>query len=164
MPGKYYIQFYLGTCHISLHRPERAMGFLEKALTLNPKEEDIPSIYVYMGVCLKELERYEEALAVLEKAEQCDPERTDVRNLMGFCCFKLKEHERAIEHFRKVLKLNPASAIDYANIASNYRELGEYGKAVAYYRTALELDPGIEFARENLERLSLLGEERGERK
>lgn len=161
LPGKYYVQFYLGTCHLSLLQPERALGHLDRALDLDPKEEDIPSIHVYRGVCLKELERYDEALAALERAEQCDSERTDVHNLMGFCCFKLKKHERAIEHFRKVLKLNPASAIDYANIASNYREMGEYGKAVDYYRTALELDPGIEFARENLERLSRLAGEEG---
>ncbi|MEW6666237.1 MAG: YcaO-like family protein [Thermodesulfobacteriota bacterium] len=161
MPEKYYVRFYLGTCHLSLQRPQRAMGFLEEALTLGPKDEDIPIIYVYMGVCLKELERYREALAVLEKAERYDAERTDVHNLMGFCCFKLKEHERAIEHFRQVLRLNPASAIDYANIASNYREMGEYGKAADYYRTALELDPGIEFARENLDRLSHLAGKQG---
>jgi ribosomal protein S12 methylthiotransferase accessory factor len=158
LPGKYYVQFYLGTCLLSLLQPEQALVHLDRALALNPKEEDIPGIQVYRGVCLKELERYGEALATLERAEQCDPDRTDVHNLMGFCCFMLKKHERAIEHFRKVLKLNPASAIDYANIGSNYREMGEYAKAVAYYRTALELDPGIEFARDNLERLSPLAE------
>jgi ribosomal protein S12 methylthiotransferase accessory factor len=72
---------------------------------------------------------------------------------MGYCYYKLKEHEKAIDCFRRVLELNPASAIDYANIGSNYREMGDREKAGSYYRLALELDPTIDFARENLEKL-----------
>ena len=69
---------------------------------------------------------------------------------MGYCHFKLKEHERAIQCFQKVLRLDPSSAIDYANIASNYREMGEKENAIRYYRFALELDPSIDFARQSL--------------
>ena len=72
---------------------------------------------------------------------------------MGFCYFKLKEHEKAIECFREVLKLDPTSAIDYANIASNFRDMGDRQQAIRNYRVALELDPTIEFARESLEKL-----------
>ncbi|MDZ7697934.1 MAG: YcaO-like family protein [Deltaproteobacteria bacterium] len=67
LPGKYYIQFFLGLSHIALGRHEAAMNHLETALDLDPKAEDIPTIYSYMGVCLKELERYRDALDVLEK-------------------------------------------------------------------------------------------------
>ena len=49
--------------------------------------------------------------------------------------------------------MNPGSAIDYANIASNYRDMGQKEKAAAYYEMALAIDPTIEFARENLEKL-----------
>ena len=65
----------------------------------------------------------------------------------------LKEHELAIENFKKVIKIDPGSAIDYANIASNYRDMGENEKAVYYYKVALELDPSIEFAKVALTRL-----------
>jgi len=71
----------------------------------------------------------------------------------GFCLFKLGEHKKAIDCFKNVLQLNPGSGIDYANIASNYREMGDVEKAIRYYRFALELDPTIDFARENLRRL-----------
>jgi len=153
LPGKYYIKFFLGLSHISLNKPLEALACLEEALKLEPKGEDIPSIYSYMGVCLKGLERYNEAIEILRKAEEYDNERTDIHNLLGFCYFKLKEHEKAIASFEKVLELDPGSAIDYANIASNYREMGKREKAVQYYRSALRLDPDIDFARENLKRL-----------
>jgi ribosomal protein S12 methylthiotransferase accessory factor len=96
------------------------------------------------------MEQYREAITNLEKAERYDKERTDIYNLMGFCYFKLREHEKAIQCFQKVLQLEPGSAIDYANIASNYRDMGERESAIRYYRFALELDPSIDFARENL--------------
>jgi ribosomal protein S12 methylthiotransferase accessory factor len=153
LPGKYYIQFFLGTSHLALEEPATALPFFEKALALDPKEQDVPSIYSYMGQCLKDLGQYREAIAAVEKAEALDRERTDVYNLMGFCYYKLKEHEKAIDCFRRVLELNPASAIDYANIGSNYRDMGDSEKAVSFYRLALDLDPGIDFARENLKKL-----------
>ena len=53
--------------------------------------------------------------------------------------------------------MDPGSAIDYANIASNYRDMGNRDEAVRYYKFALELDPTIDFARENL--IKLGGEE-----
>ena len=158
MPGKYYIKFFLGTGHLSINDTNTALNYFEEALKLDPDKEDIPSIYSYMGVCLKELNQYQDAIKRLEEAEKYDTERTDVYNLMGFCYFKLKEHEKAIDCFRKVLQLNPSSAIDYANIASNYRDMGDKKNAVRYYQLALELDPTIDFAQDNLRRLR--GEER----
>ncbi len=153
LPGKYYLKFYLGSCHLSLNDPETALESFRKALDLEPNEQDIPSIYSYMGICLKDLEQYESAIQVLNKGVQYDNQRTDLYNLMGFCHFKLKEHEKAIECFKKVIELDPGSGIDYANIASNYREMGILEKAVHYYTLALEIDPSIDFAQDNLKKL-----------
>jgi ribosomal protein S12 methylthiotransferase accessory factor len=90
---------------------------------------------------------------MLQKADDIDPERTDTLNLMGFCHFKLGAHADAVTSFERVVGLNPNSAIDYANLAVNHRALGDTAKAVEYYRLALTLDPGIDFAREHLAQL-----------
>ena len=153
LPGKYYVTFYLGSCHIALGDPKTALTYLETALNLEPNEQDVPSIYSYMGVALKDMGQYRQALSVLKKGEELDQERTDIYNLMGFCHFKLKEHEAAIQNFKTVIQLDPSSAIDYANIASNYRDMGQPAKAIRYYEMALTLDASIEFAKENLEKL-----------
>jgi len=106
-----------------------------------------------MGVSLKEMGAYEKSLEALKEGEAHDNERTDIYNLKGFCHFKLKQHEQAIEAFARVLELNPGSAIDYANIGSNYREMGEKDKAIYFYEVALSIDPSIDFARESLAKL-----------
>ena len=150
LPGKYYVKFYLGQCLIAMGQPETALTPLAEAAQLDPPTSEAADIYAYTGVALKELERYEAALDALSQAERLDEDRTDVHNLKGFCHFKLKEHEKAIESFQRVIALDPSSAIDYANIASNYRDLGDFENAIRYYETALALDPGITFALENL--------------
>ncbi len=154
MPGKYYLKFYIGKCHLMLGHLKESLDYFEKALDLNPNRQDMAAIYSYMGVCLKEMGQFEKALDVLEKGCRVDNERTDIHNLMGFCYYKLKSHKKAIDCFEKVIALDPSSAIDYANIASNYRELGESDKAVHYYQTALALDPTIEFAKAGLAKLT----------
>ena len=153
LTGKYYINFYLGACHLSIQEPESAMAYFRRALTLNPTQQDIPSIHSYLGVALKEMGEYRQALDVLQQGAQLDQERTDIFNLMGFCHFKLQEHEEAIDNFEKVIALDPSSAIDYANIGANYRQMGEKEKAIRYYQMALTLDDSIEFAKQGLEEL-----------
>ncbi len=153
MPHRYYLSFYQGSAHLSRQDAAAALPCFKNALAQSPTDEDIPSIYAYMGMCLKDMERYDEALSMLRKGRNLDAERTEIHNLMGFCHFKLKNHEAAIDCFNQVLALNPGSAIDYANIASNYREMGDIDKAVEYYETALTLDPSITFAQDNLAKL-----------
>jgi len=153
LPGKYYIHFYLGACHLAINDPKTALACFRRSLALDPTEQEIPSVYSYLGVALKEMGEYHQALEILKEGEKLDRQRTDIYNLMGFCHFKLKEHEEAIENFKKVIQLDPSSAIDYANIASNYHQMGEKEKAIRYYRMALTLDDSIQFARDNLKAL-----------
>ncbi|MFO8049103.1 MAG: YcaO-like family protein [Desulfosudaceae bacterium] len=149
----YYLSFFIGIAQLQAGRPEEALTHLYQALDLSPPDEDAPGVYSYAGVCLKETGRFQEALAVLRKGLAIDSERTDILNLMGFCHFKLGEHRRAIDCFKSILKLDPGSAIDYANIATNYRELGQTEQAVYYYQQALAIDASLDFARDNLEAL-----------
>ena len=157
LPGKYYVHFTIGTCLIALNRPEKALDRFRRALELKPNAQEAAAIYSYMGVAHKDLEQYRKALKALEKGAELDNERTDIHNLMGFCQFKLKDHRAAIESFKRVIALDPTSAIDYANIGSNYRDMGDSEQAARYYVMALELDPSITFARENLEKIQKSG-------
>jgi len=145
LPGKYYINFYLGACHLAIDDPESALAYFRQSLALGPTAQDIPSIYSYLGQALKNMGKYRQALEVLKKGGKLDPERTDIYNLMGFCHFKLKKHEKAIENFKKVIVL--------ANIGANYRQMGEKEKAIRYYQMALTLDDSIQFAKEGLDEL-----------
>ncbi|MEJ2691351.1 MAG: YcaO-like family protein, partial [Deltaproteobacteria bacterium] len=154
LPEAYYIQFYLGRNLVSLGRYQEGLYHLKQALELNPLEEDVPYIYSFMGDCLKDMERYQEAIEVLHKGTELDDERPDLHNLLGFCHFKLADYEAAVRHFARTVHLNPASAIDYANLGVNYRKLGKLEEAKNNLEIALSLDPSIDFARIHLDQIN----------
>ncbi|MGC8490966.1 MAG: YcaO-like family protein, partial [Syntrophobacteraceae bacterium] len=132
---------------------EAALALFTRALDQSPDPGEIGSIHVHIASCLKDLERYEEALEALTLAEKANPDLKEIFNLKGFCYFKLKRHNESIASFERAIELDPGSAIDYANIGSNLRELGNKPEAIRLYAMALELDPDIEFARTNIEKL-----------
>ncbi len=132
---------------------EAALALFNRALEQSPDPGEIGSIYVHIASCLKELQSYEEALEALALAEKANPELKEIFNLQGFCYFKLKRHNESIASFERAIDLDPGSAIDYANIGSNLRELGHKREAIRLYSIALELDPTIDFARANIEKL-----------
>jgi ribosomal protein S12 methylthiotransferase accessory factor len=149
----YYISYYLGRSLVLAGDADAALTRFHRALDLNPAIEDRPSIQAAIGQILKERGRYREALAAFEQGLLLDDERTDILNLAGYCHFKLGEHDRAIERFAAILALDPSSAIDYANMAVNYREMGKINQALYYYQQALAIDPTLDFARQHLEEI-----------
>lgn len=153
LSGKYYLKFYLGQTHLAQGQLDQAVSQFRQALDLEPPVDELASIKTYLAMGLKEMARYDEALDLLRQADQLDPERTDTLNLMGFCHFKQKDYEKAIACFEKIVALDPSSAIDYANLASNYRAMGDKAKAIEYYQLALALDPSITFASEHLKEM-----------
>ena len=149
----YHLPFFQALALMNLGRPGEALEALEKALSLNPPSIDEASIHTQMGAALKDLERYQEAKASLETAAGFDEPHQEVFNLLGFCHFKLGEYEKAIEAFTRAIEIEPGLAINYANIGSNLRELGKITEACEMYRHALDMDPTLDFARENLKKL-----------
>jgi ribosomal protein S12 methylthiotransferase accessory factor len=129
---------------------EAALALFKKALEQHPDHREVASIYVHMASCQKDMEEFESALENLVLAEGYNDELKEIYNLRGFCCYKLKQHHEAIAAFERAIEIDPGSAIDYANIGSNLRELGHKEEAVRLYRMALELDPDIDFARTNI--------------
>jgi ribosomal protein S12 methylthiotransferase accessory factor len=153
LPGRYFVQFYLGLVRLKAAEPQPALSHFRRALELDPDPAEAPSIYSYLGVASKELGRFDEALDFLRQGAALDPDRTDIHNLMGFCHYKRGEHAEAVAAFQRVIELDPGSAIDYANLGVNYQALGQTAKARDCYHIALRIDPGIDFARDRLAQL-----------
>lgn len=153
IPDAYYLEFYRGRNLYNYGNPATALLHFEKALELSPEQEDLPYIYSYMGNCYKDLESYDQALTVLQKGLAEDEERPDMHNIMGVCYFKQAEYNKAVKSFERAVELNPASAMDYANLGVNHRRLGNKDEAVHFFTLALSLDSDIEFAHQQLAEL-----------
>jgi tetratricopeptide (TPR) repeat protein len=151
--GQYYFHFYLGLCHVETGEPEAALTDFTRALGLGAEAEDRARILGHQGACLNGLGDYRRAAAVLEEAKALAGATKEVCNGLGFSYFKLRDYDQAIANLREAVRIDPTSAIDYASLGSNLREKGELGEAIQMYEKALELDPGLEFARANLAEL-----------
>ncbi len=150
-PDRYEVAFYRGYCLEKRADYREAIAAFSHSLELGPERSELASIYCHRAGCYKEFAEYEKAVADLENAVEINPELKEVYNLMGFCLFKRKDHLKAIECFEKAIELDPGSAVDYANIAVNLRELGQITIAKRWYEMALELDPELDWARNQLE-------------
>ena len=79
----------------------------------------------------------------------CDhPYADSVRGRNNEICASADDDRIAVagngaDNFKKVLKLDPTSAIDYANIASNYREMGNRDMAIRFYKFALNVKTNV---------------------
>ncbi|HHB76493.1 MAG TPA: tetratricopeptide repeat protein [Desulfobulbus sp.] len=153
LPDAYYLPFYMG-CHLYEQGDiSAARDHLNKSLSMRPQEEDLPYIYSYLGSCMRDLGRYDEAVALLKQGLDHDERRPDIHNTLGVCFFKQDRFDQAILHFTRAVELNPASAIDYANLALNQEKAGLVDAARENYLIALAQDPDIEFAVAGLDRL-----------
>nr|WP_321468121.1 YcaO-like family protein [uncultured Desulfobulbus sp.] len=150
LPDAYALPFYRGRHLYELGLAEAALECFQEALQLLPNDEDLPYLYSYSGCCLRDLGRYEDAVAVLNKGLTHDEDRPDIYNTLGVCHFKLDQFQEAVRCFGRAVELNPASAIDFANLALNLERLGETKSAIANYEIALSQDPCIGFAAERL--------------
>jgi ribosomal protein S12 methylthiotransferase accessory factor len=153
VPTAYFLHFYRGRHLYDQGAVADALPCFEEALRCSPQREDLPYLYSYMGCCLRDLGRYEQAITALQQGLACDQERPDIFNTLGVCCYKTGRHAEAADYFRRAVLLNPASAIDHANLALNLEYLGETKEAVANYEIALSQDPAITFAVERLAKL-----------
>jgi ribosomal protein S12 methylthiotransferase accessory factor len=150
---RYDLTFFLAHSLELRGEPADALELFQHALKQDPDPREIASIHVHIASCMKEIGQFPEALDALNMAERYNNELKEIYNLRGFCYYQLKRHQDAIAAFERAIEIDPGSAIDYANIGSNLRELGLKQEAIRLYRMALELDPDIDFARTNIARL-----------
>jgi ribosomal protein S12 methylthiotransferase accessory factor len=153
LPDKYYTRFYKGLVYNAIGEYPTALEEFEAAMDREPVRLNLPDICSHMGACLKDLGQYDRAVEICTRGLAVDDQRPDLLNTMGVCHFLQKNHHKAITCFEQALEIDPSQAINYANIGSNYRELGEPALAVKFYEMALEIDPTIEFARDNIQKL-----------
>ncbi len=95
--------------------------------------------------------------AHLDEAIRLYPEYVaDRRNRVGENHYKQGDFAAAERNFRLAAKLDPAKAIVWNNLGASLAQQGRPDEALPFVRKALELDSGLELARNNLQALEKL--------
>jgi serine/threonine protein kinase len=86
------------------------------------------------------LERqFDLARAGLEEAERLDPLHLQVRTLIGYFHFFRHDYERALQHFERVLAVEPSFAFAHYALGDVCTQLAQYERAFAEFDKAIEL-------------------------
>lgn len=92
-----------------------------------------------------------DALRLLETVEHVNPFDLEVHLIRGNIYNSLEQYERAIASFRKALEMADEQKDDiYLSLAITYQNMGEYSRAVDYYKLCLLENPANEVAMEEM--------------
>lgn len=127
-----------------------ARDFLKKAEQLNPEDVNIIS---QQAVVLARLDEMQAAEDLLKKALKKFPEEPNVYSVYGWLSLRKQNLDEAERYLRKALSLNKSDAFTHNNLGVLFELKGLKQSARESFLKALELDPNLVEARENLRRL-----------
>ena len=132
---------------------EEAITALQQAITLDPDTPITPTLHVLIAHSARTLGQEDMAIAHYQQAlEQNSSLVTALEGLAGLQ-FTRGHYPEALISFRRLAELAPDSAQAHSNLGAVLAELGQIEAAMRSLQRALDLDPQLEAARANLQRL-----------
>ncbi|MDP3426571.1 MAG: YcaO-like family protein, partial [Humidesulfovibrio sp.] len=152
-PEAYYLPFFQAL--VALRKGDLAFAAqrFAQAEPLQPGQAERALCAFYQAYALSQDSRWEDCAAHLDRAIAQDAEVKEYFNLRGVSRFKAGLYELAKDDFHAVLKLDSGSAPDLANLGLCHKFLGQAQEALECLEAALQLDPGLDYARKHLEEL-----------
>lgn len=114
----------------------------QRALELN---SSLPLAHHWYGMLLDCTGRYEEALQQRQRAQELDPVTPIIVSAVGQTLFLLGDNDRALTQFRKALEVDNLDQA-HVGIGHVYEQDGDYQRAIAEYRLAVQYSPGSRLA------------------
>jgi tetratricopeptide (TPR) repeat protein len=123
-----------------LKKTEEALKDVNAALALRPGN---PALLRLRAALLAGSGKFSEAIADLEQVRKAEaPEDQVVLNLqLGLLYSAQKYYARAIEHFSKVLEVEPKNVAALRGRGDAFLSIGRQAEAIKDYEKALEVDP-----------------------
>lgn len=128
----------LGTLLIQAKRPQEAIGFIERAIQLNP---NTASYYLNLGTAYSRLGQLESAVAAYQQALSIDPIYAEAHRNCGTSLRKLKRFSDAIPHLSQALLSNPNSRDVRSSLAICLLRSGKELDSVAHFEWLVERFP-----------------------
>jgi Flp pilus assembly protein TadD len=127
-----------------------AIRHLSEVVKLDPKQA---IAHVELAMMYSHNYQKAEAVAAYREAVRLEPDRAANRAGLAVALANALMGEEAIEEFNAALRLNPKFAVAQAGLAYLLsQQLGRIDEAIAAYRVAVEMNPGLPAAAQGLER------------
>ena len=126
----------LGVIKIQLKQFEKAIVWLNKAISINPNNH---SVFNNLGVCYKELKKYNEALSNFQNAIKIKHDYAEAYNNLAIIYKSLENYKEAIKNYNKAIRLKPDYAEAYNNLGLVLLKLKDFIEAKKYFQQAIKL-------------------------
>lgn len=147
------IRLELANAYFADGKLQIALQEVDRALALEPRRADALGL---RGLVLQQLGEPASAIASLQQALRYAPDDPALLNNTGWVLCESGQAARSLEYFDRALAqrqyASPAKAAMNAGLCSV--KLGERGKAAAYFRRALQAEPGLVAAHAKLARFA----------
>ncbi|OYU96472.1 MAG: hypothetical protein CFE21_08770 [Bacteroidetes bacterium B1(2017)] len=100
-----------------------------------------PLYHFSLARTLYAMNQTQRSAAQYEKAIALKPDYTEASLKLADLYFVVKEHSKSIALLNKVLLTDKGNAGVYHMLGMNYKELGDTGRAIYHFQTAIETDP-----------------------
>ncbi|MFZ5425412.1 MAG: YcaO-like family protein [Thermodesulfobacteriota bacterium] len=153
-PGAPYLPFHNGLLALRRGDTGEAMDLFRHAESIQTDQEDEALTIFYRAYAHTRLDEWDHAEPLLGRAISLCPEVKEYYNLRGVARFKSGNYSDAAADFEAALALDSGSVMDLANLGLCHKFLGHNDAAVEFLGKALEMDPGLDFAREHLNQIT----------
>ena len=141
-------------------KADLAISLLEKAIELDPKNDDLKvalsSCYVFgkgrTGGPQETMKGIQQLLAVVRK----DSNNMKAQLVLGIGGFLSGQYDKAIERLLKVVRTQPGNLEAIAFLADTYAAKGDKREAVKWYQQSIRLADSPEYTKEVNERIKTL--------
>ena len=147
------VYFQLGKCNYYIKSFQDAIAHFKRAISIEPQN----SLYYFgLGCAYDEMGSVKSAKMAFFDAINIDPMNIKARIAYAISLTKELEYAQAIEQFSEVLKYIPDNADTLYNLALAYELIGDWERAIKFYKNAIDIDNEHKEANHNIE--LLLGE------
>lgn len=130
-----------------LGRTDEAIRHYSEAMRISPRNS---SPYVDLGIIKAEQGDFATAIAYLEKAITLSPDNSEIRMNLALVLYQQGRYDAAAQELVSIIQGNQGYAIAHNGLGLVYLATGRITEAIACFRTALRLDPGLQIAKDNL--------------
>lgn len=152
-PGKPYLPFHQGLLALRTGKMDEALAFFTAAEPVQEDGEDTAMAVFYRAYAHSQMDQWDKAVPLLDRAIALSPEVKEYFNLRGVARFKAGGYADAAGDFEAALALDSGSVMDLANLGLCHKFLGHTQAAIGFLEKALEMDPGLDFARRHLDEI-----------
>ncbi|MFQ5883600.1 MAG: ATPase domain-containing protein [Thermoplasmata archaeon] len=123
---------------IELEKYDKAIGYLERALEMTPKD---PLAWYKKGVCLAKLGSHDEAVNCYERAIEEYPEDAQLWHMKGKSLKEIKSYEDALFSVDRAIEIRPEFADAWYSKGSILQLFGKIVEAYVSFLETLKLNP-----------------------